>query len=128
AERNRVKDEDSDDDEAPRKKTSGGSQPLLWFSSPLLPTNTYFGIYKAIFTAEELKNESAIADVIRQKQLEPLAVPKPAKDGTLPPAAYKGPHIFLCMIGGGHFAAMVVSLAPKKSHHGHGMTMNREAT
>lgn len=53
-------------------------------------------------------------------------MPKPAKDGSLPEVAYKGPHIFLCMIGGGHFAAMVVSLAPRPTKGS--TTMNREAT
>jgi len=55
-------------------------------------------------------------------------MPKPAKDGTLPPVAYKGPHIFLCMIGGGHFAAMVVSLAPRQTKGAAPGPLNREAT
>ncbi|KAL6882444.1 hypothetical protein HDV57DRAFT_62505 [Trichoderma longibrachiatum] len=116
---------DADDD-----KSSGrpgkGKPALLWFSSPLLPENTYFGIYRAIFTDEE-QRQPDLVEVIRKKQLEPIAVPKPAKDGTLPPIAYKGPHFFLCMIGGGHFAAMVVSLAPRSGKSG-STTMNREAT
>ena len=107
----------------PKKR---GAAPLLWFSSPLLPENTYFGLYKALLKEEELKDDSAVPEVIRKKQLEPLSIPKPAKDGTLSEIAYKGPHIFLCMIGGGHFAAMVVSLAPRKGNHT--VPMNREAT
>lgn len=115
---------DEPDEDAPRRKR--GAAPLLWFSSPLLPANTYLGLYKVLFTDEELKDESAIPEVVRKRQLEPLSIPKPAKDGTLPQVAYKGPHIFLCMIGGGHFAAMVVSLAPRKGNHI--VPMNREAT
>ncbi|KXX73758.1 Protein VMS1 [Madurella mycetomatis] len=54
-------------------------------------------------------------------------MPKPAKDGNAVPPPYNGKHIFLCMIGGGHFAAMVVSLAPKQSKHGSAGPLNREA-
>ena len=102
-----------------------GKPPLIWFSSPVLPEKTYFGLYRAILTGEELRNPDLV-DVLRKKQVAPISMPKPAKDGTLPPLAYKGPHIFLCMIGGGHFAAMVVSLAPRPTKGG--TTMNREAT
>lgn len=105
-------------------KRNRGKPPLLWFSTPLLPEKHYFGMYRAILTGEEQRLPNLV-DVIRKKQLEPIKVPQPAKDGTLPEVAYKGPHIFLCMIGGGHFAAMVVSLAPRPSK---GTTMNREAT
>lgn len=99
--------------------------PLLWLSSSLLPEKSYFGVYRAILTDEEQKH-SDLVEVLRKKQLDPISVPRPAKDGTLPAIAYKGPHIFLCMIGGGHFAAMVVSLAPRPSRAG--TTLNREAT
>lgn len=100
----------------------------MWFTSPVLPENTFFGIYKAMFTPEELRREDSIVDTIKKKQLAPIAVPKTNKDGT-PPAAYNGPHIFLCMIGGGHFAAMVVSLAPRQSKHASSTgPLNREAT
>ncbi|KAH7305015.1 ankyrin repeat and zinc finger domain-containing protein 1 [Stachybotrys elegans] len=98
---------------------------LIWLSSPVLPERTYFGLYRAMLTGEDQRNADLV-EVLRKKQLAPIAVSKPAKDGTLPPIAYKGPHIFLCMIGGGHFAAMVVSLAPRASKGP--TTMNREAT
>ncbi|KAM0465305.1 hypothetical protein ACHAPV_001351 [Trichoderma viride] len=123
--RNNNNNEDGDDDEV-AGRPGKGKPPLIWFSSPLLPENTYFGIYRAIFSEEE-QRQSDLVDVIRKKQLEPIAMPRPAKDGTLPPVAYKGPHFFLCMIGGGHFAAMVVSLAPRSGKAG-STTMNREAT
>ncbi|KAG5999683.1 hypothetical protein E4U43_001922 [Claviceps pusilla] len=109
-------------------KSSGrsrGNPPLMWFSSPILPENHYFGLYRAILTGEEQRNPDVV-DVLRKKQVEPISLPRPSKDGTLPPVAYKGPHIFLCMIGGGHFAAMVVSLAPRATKNA--TTMNREAT
>ncbi|TFB03727.1 hypothetical protein CCMA1212_004829 [Trichoderma ghanense] len=118
-------DQGVDDDES-SGRPGKGKPALIWFSSPLLPENTYFGIYRAIFTDEE-QRQPDLVEVVRKKQLAPIALPKPAKDGTLPPIAYKGPHFFLCMIGGGHFAAMVVSLAPRAAKAG-STTMNREAT
>ncbi|KAH7185384.1 uncharacterized protein B0J16DRAFT_287046 [Fusarium flagelliforme] len=102
-----------------------GKPPLIWFSSPLLPEKTYFGMYRAILTGEEQRNQDLV-EVLKKKQVEPISMPKIPKEGALPEVAYKGPHIFLCMIGGGHFAAMVVSLAPRPNKNG--TTMNREAT
>lgn len=121
---------DDGDDEADwgRGKRKGtGKPPMMWFSSPALPEYNYFGIYRALFTSEELDKEDSILEAVKKRQLQPLAAPKASKDGAQPPAAYKGPHIFLCMIGGGHFAAMVVALAPRQTKSGPG-PMNREAT
>ncbi|GAW21303.1 hypothetical protein ANO14919_108220 [Xylariales sp. No.14919] len=125
---NTAADEEDVDDLTKRRQRGSGKPPLLWFSSHLLPTNNYFGIYRTIFSPEDLKDESDIANVIKKKQLDPIAPPKPKADGSLLPQAYKGPHIFLCMIGGGHFAAMVVSLSPRQTKHGTVGPMNREAT
>ncbi|KAJ3570770.1 hypothetical protein NPX13_g5615 [Xylaria arbuscula] len=120
---------DGEDEDTNRRKQNGsGTPPLLWFSSPLLPTNNYFGIYRTIFSSEDLKDESKIVNVIKEKQLAPITIPKPKAEEGLAPEAYKGPHIFMCMIGGGHFAAMVVSLAPRQTKHGTVGPMNREAT
>ena len=116
-------DDDNDDLEALKRKNKG-KPPLVWFSSPLLPEKHYFGLYRAIFTSQDLRAESLVS-VVREKQLEPIKPIVPNKDGTPPSVPYKGPHHFLCMIGGGHFAAMVVSLAPRPTK---GTVMNREAT
>ncbi|KAI1141058.1 hypothetical protein F5Y05DRAFT_376260 [Hypoxylon sp. FL0543] len=115
--------EEGEEGSSRKRHRGGGAQPLLWFSSPLLPPNNYFGIYRAIFSLEEARDESTIVETIKKKQLPPTPAPKPGPDG-----AYKGPHIFLCMIGGGHFAAMVVSLAPRQTKHGSVGPLNREAT
>ncbi|KAL7621339.1 hypothetical protein AAE478_008660 [Parahypoxylon ruwenzoriense] len=130
AERRNNGDREEDGDGNPKRKQRGGAgkPPLIWFSSPVLPQNNYFGIYRAIFTAEESNDEGQIVEVIRKKQLEPIPAPKPGPDGNLAPAAYRGPHFFLCMIGGGHFAGMVVSLAPRQTKHGSVGPLNREAT
>ncbi|KAI6780004.1 uncharacterized protein J7T54_007480 [Emericellopsis cladophorae] len=118
---------DGNEDGAVTANQPGRSKPpLLWFSSPLLPKNTYFGMYRAILTGDELRQQDDLTQVIKKKQVEPVTIPRPNKDGTLPEVAYKGPHIFLCMIGGGHFAGMVVSLAPRPVKGS--TTMNREAT
>ena len=106
-------------------KRNKGRPPLIWFGSPLLPDNHFFGIYRAILTGEDLRNTDLV-NVVRRKQVDAVKMPRPNKDGTFPEIAYKGPHIFLCMIGGGHFAAMVVSLAPRPVQGG--TAMNREAT
>ncbi|KAM0355728.1 hypothetical protein ACHAPU_000114 [Fusarium lateritium] len=119
----------ADKEEGGDEETAGnagrGKPPLVWFSSPVLPEKTYFGMYRAILTGDEQRNQDLV-EVLRKKQVEPIAIPKIIKEGALPEIAYKGPHIFLCMIGGGHFAAMVVSLAPRPNKNG--TTMNREAT
>ena len=103
-----------------------GKSPFVWLYSSMLPENHYFGIHKAILSADEL-DSSSLVDVIRAKQLAPIVLPKPgSKEAKLPPAAYSCPHIFLCMTGGGHFAAMVLSLAPYQ--HAKGTSMDRQAT
>ncbi|EKJ68762.1 hypothetical protein FPSE_11067 [Fusarium pseudograminearum CS3096] len=114
---------DYDEDET-AGRAGRGKPPLIWFSSPLLPEKNYFGMYRAILTGDEQRNQDLV-EVLKKKQVEPISMPK-IKEGALPEVAYKGPHIFLCMIGGGHFAAMVVSLAPRPNKNG--TTMNREAT
>ncbi|KAM4064987.1 hypothetical protein HRG_004668 [Hirsutella rhossiliensis] len=118
--------EGNDPGEGSAGRRNRAKPPLLWFSSPILPAKTYFGLYRAILTGEDQRNADLV-QVLKQKQVAPISMPNRAKDGTLPPVAYKGPHVFLCMIGGGHFAAMVVSLAPRSSKGG-GTSMNREAT
>ncbi|KAI1089507.1 hypothetical protein F5B19DRAFT_372904 [Rostrohypoxylon terebratum] len=120
--------EENEDEYSSKRQRGGGAQPLLWFSSSILPQNSYFGIYRVIFKLEESRDENNIVEIIRKKQLQPVPIPKPGPDGNFAPAVYKGPHIFLCMIGGGHFAAMVVSLAPRQTKHGSTGPLNREAT
>lgn len=118
--------EDAPGDDEDSSKRRRGKPPLIWFSSPVLPEKHYFGMYRAILTGEEQRH-SDLAEVVRRKQVEPIKPPKLNKDGTpSDAAAYKGPHIFLCMIGGGHFAAMVVSLAPRATKGT--VALNREAT
>ncbi|KAK3043960.1 hypothetical protein LTS18_002547, partial [Coniosporium uncinatum] len=100
-----------------RKKRGSGKPPLLWFSSTALEENVNLGVYRAIFSETEQSDESRIIDLIRSKQLSPEKTPSkpnnPEDEGGVPLSPAIGPHYFLCMIGGGHFAAMIISLAPK---------------
>lgn len=122
---------DADDFSPTKRKRGSGKPPLLWFTTSTLPTNTYLGIYRAIFTNTEQENESSILDIVHKKQLTPKPqkkVPTDSNNGVPLPEAYKGPHIFLCMIGGGHFAAMVVSLEPKQVKTSATGPLSKEAT
>ncbi|KAL9601581.1 MAG: hypothetical protein Q9219_002415 [cf. Caloplaca sp. 3 TL-2023] len=98
-----------------KRKRGAGRPPLLWFTTPSLPSNVSLGIYRALFTLDEQNQETDIVEVIRRKQLQP-ALSKPpadASNGVPLPSTMTSPQIFLCMVGGGHFAGMIVSLAPK---------------
>ncbi|KAL4806129.1 hypothetical protein BDV18DRAFT_138755 [Aspergillus unguis] len=85
-----------------------GKHPLLWFTNPALPSNTSLGVYRALFTNAEQDEPRYLAESLTKKQLTPIFPQR--KDGQ---PVSSSPHIFMCMIGGGHFAAMLVSLAPE---------------
>ena len=111
-----------------RRKRGSGKPPLVWFSTPLLPNNISLGIYRALFTNAEQEDPDT-ADVLRRKQLRPVpAKPPPAdaSNGVPLPSTMTNPSMFMGMIGGGHFAGMVVSLAPKLGKHPAG-TEQRQA-
>lgn len=98
-----------------RRKRGAGKPPLIWFSTTLLPSNTSLGLYRALFTTADQEQGSDLVKVLQNKQLQPTSS-KPSPDGSdgVPlPSTMTSPHIFLCMIGGGHFAGSIVSLAPK---------------
>ena len=104
-------------EEVTPKKPKRGSEkpPLIWFSTSLLRSNISLGIYRALFTNSE-QEQPDLVEVVRTKQLRPVpAKPLSADEsnGVPLPSTMTSPQIFLCMIGGGHFAGMVVSLAPK---------------
>ncbi|KAI4261601.1 MAG: hypothetical protein L6R42_003202 [Xanthoria sp. 1 TBL-2021] len=104
------------DDFSPKKRKRGsGKPPLIWFSTPLLPSNTSLGIYRAVFTVDEQEQDVDLVKVLRRKQLTPTPSrpPADASNGVPLPSVMTSPQIFMCMVGGGHFAGMIVSLAPK---------------
>ncbi|KAK4937417.1 hypothetical protein LTR10_021954 [Elasticomyces elasticus] len=90
-----------------------GNAPLLWMTSPKVGDDTGLGVYRAILSNEEQEAApTSLVDIIKRKQVEPTM----AKQGGKAQATQSGvnePHFFLCMIGGGHFAAMIVSLIPE---------------
>jgi hypothetical protein len=110
--------QDTQDVDSPpeRRKRGSGTPPLIWFSSSLLATNVSLGIYRALFTELELQ-QTDLTNVLHNKQLKPApakALPTQSGNNGVPlPLSTVGPTFFLCMIGGGHFAAMIVSLTPK---------------
>ncbi|KAF3902163.1 hypothetical protein ABW21_db0206120 [Orbilia brochopaga] len=89
---------DDQEDNTPRKHRS----PIIWLSSPLLPkAETSLGIYRAIIP--NLTEEQDIVSLLPTLQTQPTT--------TAPTTS--SPHVFLCMLGGGHFAAAVISIVPK---------------
>lgn len=98
-----------------RRKRGAGKTPYVWFSSSLLPSNMSLGIYRALFTKAEQEQGSDLVDAVCKKQLKPVAskTHSSGSNGVPLPSTMTSPQVFLCMVGGGHFAGMVVSLAPK---------------
>ncbi|KIW97355.1 uncharacterized protein Z519_02747 [Cladophialophora bantiana CBS 173.52] len=97
------------------KKRGFGNAPLLWLSSPRIGNDVGLGIYRAILSNEEQEQAStSLVEILKTKQLKPT-MPKQGgrSHGGPTHAGANDPHFFLCMIGGGHFAAMVVSLVPE---------------
>ncbi|KAL7276525.1 hypothetical protein RUND412_000484 [Rhizina undulata] len=84
--------------DTPARKPNPGKAPIHWFTTPLLPSNYSLGVYRALFPTE-ITETFQVLSTLKSKQLSPTSK--------------NPPHIFLCMIGGGHFAAMIISLAPK---------------
>ncbi|KGO73507.1 hypothetical protein PITC_044260 [Penicillium italicum] len=99
--------------------------PLFWLSSSGLPSNKSIGVYRAIFSNVEQDDPAHLVDTLRRKQLAPIKA-RTNKASNVPDPAASGPHIFMCMIGGGHFAAMLVSLAAE-IHRKQGGVEDRQA-
>ena len=93
--------------------------PLLLFSSPLIPSNTALAMYKALFTAEDLAVPD-LTTVLRGKQLPPLPSAN-SSSSRAPPLPPNSPTVFICLIGGGHFAAalMACTFLATRSATGH---------
>ena len=108
------KQEPQENDDAP-KRHGFGNAPLLWLSSPRFGEDVGLGVYRAVLSNEEQDQAPvSLVEIIQRKQLKAI----PAKSGGQAQtgairAAQNDPHFFLCMIGGGHFAAMIVSLVPE---------------
>ncbi|KEQ77747.1 hypothetical protein M436DRAFT_34907 [Aureobasidium namibiae CBS 147.97] len=122
-----IADPDFDEFTTTKTKVGAGKPPLLWFSSSKLPSNVALGVYRTLLpAAAQVGDAATILQTIKDKQLSPKPPPTqptsapteesggvPLPRSLQPDTSAAGPHYFLCMIGGGHFAAMVVSLTPK---------------
>lgn len=116
--------DDSFEDTLPRKSKRGsGTPPMLWFASSKLPSNISLGVYRAIFpTSAQEADPETLVQALQRKQLAAMPAEKeqiqPEQPGGVRLPNHMlikpsdGPRYFLCMIGGGHFAAMVISLTP----------------
>jgi hypothetical protein len=102
---------EEDDDSTSVPKVSPGSA-LIWLKSPNYPENTSLGVYKVLFSQAE---QVDLVNTLRVKQLAPITIAHTKnKAPTIP---LNSPKYFLCMTGGGHFAAIIVALAPRLSKH-----------
>lgn len=89
-----------------------GTAPMLWMTSPKLDQDIGLGVYRAILSKQEQEAAStSLVDIIKKKQVKPTLAKQSKNEKATP--AQNEPHLFLCMIGGGHFAAMIVSLVPE---------------
>ncbi|RAL02121.1 putative C2H2 finger and ankyrin domain protein [Aspergillus ibericus CBS 121593] len=115
----------TDEIDTPSNKQGSGRPPLFWLSSSLLPSNMSLGVYRALFSSAEQDEPRHLVDSLRKKQLAPVAPPRSNGNAQEKPVS-PSPHVFMCMIGGGHFAAMLVSLAPE-IHRRQGGIEDRQA-
>lgn len=97
-------------------KAVSGNAPMYWFDSPKIDGDHLLGVYRALFSQEEQDAApQSLDDAIKRRQVQPIhgkhSGSASANGNAIPNQA--DPHYFLCMIGGGHFAAMIVSLVPE---------------
>lgn len=110
-------DHDENDSDLATYKRFLSKDPLIYFTSSNLPVNTCLAIHRSLFTADEQENDSFILEALRKRQFNQNQVTnirKTLDSGSMQACKNIEPHFFLCMIGGGHFAAMIVSLVPKQ--------------
>lgn len=117
---------ETNEEAATTVKKGHGKQPLFWLSSSGLPSNKSLGIYRAIFSNIEQDEPDHLVDTLRKKQLAPVKARTSNNTQAQDEPSTSSPHIFMCMIGGGHFAAMLVSLAPE-IHRKQGGVEDRQA-
>lgn len=114
-----------DEDKSVRKRGPGNA-PMYWLTSPRLPEGMGLGLYKALFSNEEQElAQTNLVDILKKKQIQPIHG-KNSGNSQNQQSASNDPHFFLCMIGGGHFAAAIIGLAPEV-RRGHGGVEERHA-
>lgn len=96
------------------KPVGAGNAPLLWLQSPNAGEDVVLGIYKTLLSDNEKEEaKTNLIELLKRKQVKPVQGKQsgPASVSEALPASE--PHFFLCMIGGGHFAASILSLIPE---------------
>jgi Bacteroidetes VLRF1 release factor/Ankyrin repeats (many copies) len=103
--------ENHEESNVKQRKAFSGSRPLLWLSSSILPENISLGVYKALLT--EVERDKDLLELITRKQFQAVQSRHSGSGGqkATQTSVAETPQYFLCMVGGGHFAAMIVSLA-----------------
>jgi Bacteroidetes VLRF1 release factor/Ankyrin repeats (many copies) len=102
------------EDDTQKSKSAVGKSPLLWLSSSKLGADVALGIYRALLSDHEQEEAQLhLVDIVKRKQLQPIHAKHSGSTNAGAGDMPAGPHLFLCMIGGGHFAAMIVSLIPE---------------
>lgn len=115
-----------DDGQQQVKKRGPGNAPMFWFTSSKLPDGYGLGIYKAVLTMQDQEAiQTQSVNLLKNKQLQSTQPKHSGNKQQVSPTS--SPHFFLCMIGGGHFAAAVIALAPEV-RKGHGGVEERHAT
>jgi hypothetical protein len=100
----------SADDSVEQKPGKAKGSPFTWFGSSLLPDNMALGVYSGLLPPPE---QGDLIAIIKSRQLSPILPTAKNKSVANDAILQNAPTYFLCMIGGGHFAAMIVSLTPK---------------
>ena len=98
------------------RKAVAGNAPMIWMSSTKIGSDNLLGVYRAIFSTEEQEGmKQSPQQILQRKQVAPVHAKHSGKsqNNGVQNGGTSDPHYFLCMIGGGHFAAMVVSLIPE---------------
>ncbi|KAK5083037.1 hypothetical protein LTR05_006919 [Lithohypha guttulata] len=109
----RLAQQDEEGTKIMQKKRGPGNAPMYWLTSPKLPDGMGLGLYKAILSeAEQQTAEKELVTTLKRKQIQPTQVKHSGNRQQLTSGPID-PHFFLCMIGGGHFAAAIIGLAPE---------------
>ncbi len=90
--------------------------PVLWLKTDALARWRYMGIYRALFTPTELASPAAFLESLRNHQIRPVVAPPPDQSRPSSARLNEGVSFMLCMLGGGHFAASIVSLMAHPAH------------
>lgn len=112
---------------------TGPRSAILWFEAPTASPSTQYGIYRAALPVASFgKKREDGPEVLAElkslqlpEQLSAKAIKSMTARGIDVPVVKERKWV-LMMFGGGHFAAMIVSLTPRFVHKGKGKEKERE--